>query len=535
LGVVVMTLIALPAAAQQSGLQISVAERAADAGATVQVPVSIMATGAQPTTLTFFIQYNPLLLTFNEAATTLAPGLSFKDLAHTPTSQPGGHGFTVSGGFEEIPDGAVVLVAFDVAAQATAQTLAVELTDASAADVNADDFVNIALIDGAISIGCVPSAAPTPTASQDRSDGVLVEWESVTGASEYRVYRSTSDAVGGATPIGDWQTATSFLDTTAAPPSAGSSMGCGNPQVITEYHYWVLSRTLIGCVSEFGDSAMGYRSAAKVMAKALPALSAEGVGHAVADQSLAVRLLLSEAVDPDSVWATVDAAEACLWEVQWQPSSSAGDGWVVVAPLTTWPVGTVVTVSAGATTLSGTPVAPSTGQWVIEGDEDGALLWQPDFIDFTAIPYHVGAEKGLSVSIFECQGDAPPLPGGLGRVFRIAPQTPFATPQRVWLPVPAGISLADVQVYYLDGGEWLAGVDVAGWLASEHLEETTQAGQRMAGLLVNHGGTVQLSTASGGVRPASAGAAADMLLILLAAGMLAWRAGRPRPAQESGR
>ncbi len=497
-------------------LTISAAQVAGTPGATAFVPVSTVTAGTGPSTFEFLVMVSPLL-TLDESATALATNLTGKDLGISAQPELGRYRLIVYGGQDQIPNGVVVTLAFTVPAGAAAQVLPVDLDDASAATPLGTAFETILLNDGSIILGCTPPAAAVPSASQGRSDGVLIEWAAVSGAQEYRVYRSTVNAAGSAVPVSDWQAATTFLDTTAVPPAQGSSTGCGNSRTLTHYYYWVISRSQMGCESAFGPSAMGYRGSPPEAAKALPALSRSGLGEAAADAPLAVRLLISEAIAPESVWVTVDTAGEIAWEVQWQPGSVAGDGWVVVTPEEAWPADAVVTVTAGAETVSGTPVAPSRAQWSIHTDsEGGSLLWQPSFIDFAAIPYRVGGQKTVAARVFELDSAIGP-----GRVFRIAPEAPLVTPQRVWLPIPAGVSLSDVRVSYLDGGVWLDGRSVAGWLVSDTFEETTQGGQRMVGLVMRHGGTVRLATASD-VRPASIGA--DSLLLLLAAGVLAVRA-----------
>ena len=65
----------------------------------------------------------------------------------------------------------------------------------------------------------IPLAAPAGvTATTDRTDGVLVSWQPVTGATHYRVARAASDD-GAKTELGSWTSETSFFDTTASEDS----------------------------------------------------------------------------------------------------------------------------------------------------------------------------------------------------------------------------------------------------------------------------------------------------------------------------
>lgn len=102
--------------------------------------------------------------------------------------------------------------------------------------------------------GIVPLAAPTGvTATSDRTDGVLVSWTAVNGATHYRVSRAIS-ATGSKTDLGSWQTGTSYLDTSA---TAG-----------TTYYYFIRAATSSG-----GANASGYSSSAQGVRKVAVTLS----------------------------------------------------------------------------------------------------------------------------------------------------------------------------------------------------------------------------------------------------------------------
>ena len=78
------------------------------------------------------------------------------------------------------------------------------------------------------------------TASQDRTDGILVSWTASAGATSYEIYRSTSTSTGSATKIGT-STTTSYNDTTALGERT--------------YYYWVKA---VGC-DDFSSRTRGYR------------------------------------------------------------------------------------------------------------------------------------------------------------------------------------------------------------------------------------------------------------------------------------
>ena len=91
-----------------------------------------------------------------------------------------------------------------------------------------------------------PLAAPT---NINASDGLpnltLIEWDAVTNANYYCVYRSTS-GVDTKIPLCDWQTSRSYTDNTGAPENT--------------YWYWVKAAVdnQGGCESEFGIADTGY-------------------------------------------------------------------------------------------------------------------------------------------------------------------------------------------------------------------------------------------------------------------------------------
>ena len=134
--------------------------------------------------------------------------------------------------------------------------------------------VTYAFEDLVVSIGCDPPEVPTNiTASQDRSDGVLIGWSAVaTTGAEYRVYRNTTNNNASAVALGTvWQSSTTFTDITAQVPEVVAGDGCTTPSQVNEvrYFYWVQARTAAGCQGELSaTSAEGFRVQAKQFAAA---------------------------------------------------------------------------------------------------------------------------------------------------------------------------------------------------------------------------------------------------------------------------
>ena len=100
-----------------------------------------------------------------------------------------------------------------------------------------------------LSAAVVAPSAPTGVSATDGSStaNVTVKWNSVSGATSYRVYRATS-STGAKTELGSWQTSCSYTDASATPG--------------TQYYYWVKAMNS-GGMSGFSSSDTGYRKLSK--------------------------------------------------------------------------------------------------------------------------------------------------------------------------------------------------------------------------------------------------------------------------------
>ena len=101
-----------------------------------------------------------------------------------------------------------------------------------------------------VSITCPSQSAPGGVSATDGTytDRVQISWNSVSGATQYQVYRNTSSSSGGAAAISSWQGGTSYNDYTATAE--------------VTYYYWVKARNACGSVSGFSGYNTGYRAQA---------------------------------------------------------------------------------------------------------------------------------------------------------------------------------------------------------------------------------------------------------------------------------
>ena len=178
---------------------------------------------------------------------------------------------------------------------------------------------------------------------------------------------------------------------------------------------------------------------------------------------LAIRIRAADAIDSGSIWSP-DAADPDL-EVAWKPAGdgAANDVWVLFRNGGGWTDGEARTLTAGAATVTGTPIEVTRAFAFDSGAADAEV---PSVVD------------GL---------DAPAV---------IGPVEVYETPQRVWLPIPAGVDPASAGLFYYhaSGGDagWYPAEHVEGWLVPGSYRYLEVDGVVHLGFLVNHAGIVQL-------------------------------------------
>ncbi len=131
-----------------------------------------------------------------------------------------------------------------------------------------------------------------------------------------------------------------------------------------------------------------------------------------------------------------------------------------------WLLEDLVSLTVNGATLEGSPLEPLTYEFQVVPDGTEAV-------------------------------EAPaPLAQGLDQPVVVTPDSVYAEPQQVWLPVPAGVNAGDLQLYYYHpNGEsrgWHPAEQVEGWLVPDSEQLNTEDGVTYYGFQVRHAGIAQL-------------------------------------------
>jgi hypothetical protein len=366
--------------------------------------------------------------------------------------------------------------------------------------------------------GAVTNAAITV---DTRENVITLTWDAASDATRYEI-RSDLDGV----------TVTGTTETTTFVTPAAILGGCFEDDIpFTGLTYWVVPLNDCG---EGPDSGPLQLAKQAVYEPVLPAAVNEAGEHVIDGYTpLALRLRADEAIDPASVYGSVTSEFVASTVITWSyaEESSDNDGWAVYTPEVAWIPGDTVTMMAGASTVSGTPVGPIMAVFIapIEGkvEMDTTTLWQPTAdLDFDASDMLHAEGAGVMV---DAEG-----------VYTIGPDEHFTEPRLVWLPLPAGLDASLAHVYYAapaaQGGGWVTAEDVAGWFVTGSTVTLTWDGVAWLGMAVRHGGVVRVeapdseSEVQGSVIPGARGDALVMLAALLGLTLagVASRMRRPR-------
>jgi hypothetical protein len=201
-------------------------------------------------------------------------------------------------------------------------------------------------------------------------------------------------------------------------------------------------------------------------------------------QPIAVRVRSDIDVAPDSVWIQVQGDMGYSDEdFAWRPVTSDNyqDGWIVFEPLEPYGNGEQLSVSAGATRVDGTNFGPITYEFTV------AAQSVPDSVE----PYITKVVDDFPVNKLVVESNV--------TTYEIGPGL-FGDPVTVRLPVPNGYRAEALNIMYYSESErhtgWYYAVDVSGFLVPGSRRTVSFDGMTYVEFQVNHGGVVQLATAS---------------------------------------
>jgi hypothetical protein len=350
--------------------------------------------------------------------------------------------------------------------------------------------------DDTFAVACPPDAPQHVTASDDRSDMVVVTWDAVDSAESYLVFRSAAGSAEEPVLLGSTQT-TRFEDTNALAPEK-AWIGCRPGMKIHHYLYSVCAVNVCAQSdpSEPDDGCRIEETEKTIYAPVLPSGPVvEGAIMVRPDATLAVRLRGTPRIDAASIEGRVEWGSGSSLEVQWLPLNE-WDGWVLYRPEHAWQPGEHITMTVHARAVSGEPLGPIEYRFeAMDGAEPAAVLWQPDYTDFDASTIDLTKEANDSVALLIAQsvdGAETESPA-----FIIAPLAPFDMAQRVWLPLPEPVTAETVRIeyYHVDGPNsgWYPANVIEGWMAAGSELELELDGTHYLGITVRHGGIVRLA------------------------------------------
>ena len=363
----------------------------------------------------------------------------------------------------------------------------------------------------------LPGAVINPVITLDTAqDLISITWDPVSGATRYDILSSQD----GERVVGSTER-NSFV--TAASTPGGCLEGDTDYTGLT---YWIVP---INDCGEGPASDMLQLAKQAVYEPVLPAATGADGNHIVEGTApLALRLRAGEAIDPATLYGSVTSGYVASDAVTWSYADDAndGDGWAVYTPDAAWVPGDIITMMAGANTVSGKPVGPVVAVFVApletKGGVETTALWQPEAgTDFDASGMLYSAGAGVTIDADD--------------VYNVAPDALFGEPRLVWLPLPDGLDPSLARVSYAaplaQGGGWVAAEDVAGWLVPDSTVALTWDGVDWLGVAVRHGGQVRIDSpesapeAQGSLvftgRPGRAGDVAVLLAVLAGLAMAA--------------
>jgi hypothetical protein len=220
---------------------------------------------------------------------------------------------------------------------------------------------------------------------------------------------------------------------------------------------------------------------------------------------LGLRLSAEEPIDPASAWATLEIEGEIVEGGSWRATELGDnlDGWVLIGLPPDLADGTVVVMTAGASTVESAQLEPVSAEFHVAGQHGNELRehGEPSLVEDGGI---TGVPESTAT---------PASP-----VYRIGPAEVFSDPVTIQIPIAEGTDPGEVEIFYFSESTahpgWYHADDVVGWLAPDSVQIVDENGKTFAEFQTNHSGVVQLAVRRSDVKPAGIGVFLGMFLVI---------------------
>jgi uncharacterized repeat protein (TIGR02543 family) len=202
-------------------------------------------------------------------------------------------------------------------------------------------------------------------------------------------------------------------------------------------------------------------------------------------QPIAIRVIEDIGIDPKSAWYMVEGDRGYVADGgTWLASSefSSQDGWIVFSPTRPYVAGEILTISAGANRVDGTPIEPLTYTFEVCTCPETAP--EPPFIAETEVDSPLNTSLGTAVTAS----------------YRIGPSGVFDEPVTVQIPVPEGMDPGELVLFYFSESDrhrgWFPAERVTGFLVPDSRRAVAIGGIDYVEVQVQHSGVLVLAKPS---------------------------------------
>lgn len=228
---------------KSASIDIVVADREAQPGDDVSIPVTLDTNGLEPSAIVMTVLFDSASLAFRDVENGPVAAAADKGISAIETSS-GVLKIVVWGvNTTAMGDGELLELLFHVEDSASLGTLALTVPAATISCSDPDGIaVPVTPASGSITVTCTGPSAPSLAAgSYDAEQGVWVIWSEASGASAYQVYRADTDDETVSEAVSDWLPSTTrqYLDASLL----------ANIDDYCRVYYWVRARNDDACRS----------------------------------------------------------------------------------------------------------------------------------------------------------------------------------------------------------------------------------------------------------------------------------------------